>query len=61
MSQLKLKNELNPKSATRKPQRITISVPQVVYDKLGEISFKQGRSMSNLACFLIEEETRKYT
>lgn len=41
--------------ALLKPQRITITVPQAVYQKLGEMSFRQGRSMSNLACFLLEQ------
>jgi hypothetical protein len=40
--------------ALLKPKRITITVPQTVYDRLGEISFRQGRSMSNLASFLLE-------
>lgn len=43
----------------RKPQRITITIPQAVYEELGEISLKQGRSMSNLACFLLEEAIKK--
>lgn len=42
-------------NALLKPQRITITVPQSVYQKLGDMSFQQGRSMSNLACFLLEQ------
>jgi hypothetical protein len=42
------------RNALLKPQRLTITVPQAVYDQLGEISLREGRSMSNLAAFLLE-------
>lgn len=38
----------------RKPQRITITLPWSVYQALIEESTRQGRSMSNLACFWME-------
>lgn len=42
------------RNALLKPQRLTITVPKVVYDRLGQISSREGRSMSNLASFLLE-------
>jgi predicted CopG family antitoxin len=42
------------RNALLKPQRLTITVPQAVYEQLVKISFRGGRSMSNLAAFLLE-------
>jgi len=39
---------------TRKPHRITVTLPQSTYDELLAISDEQGRSASNLAAFLLE-------
>ena len=39
---------------TPHPVRITITVNQSVYDYLGRRSQEEGRSMSNLAAFLLE-------
>lgn len=39
---------------TRKPVRITITVPESVYDGLLQVSDNQGRSLSNLASHLLE-------
>ena len=36
------------------PVRITSTVSQSVYDYLGQRSQQEGRSMSNLAAFLLE-------
>ena len=36
------------------PVRITITVSQSVYDYLGQRSHQEGRSLSNLAAFLLE-------
>lgn len=47
-------SELARRHAVRKPQRITITIPQAVYESLGELSVREGRSMSNLASFLLE-------
>lgn len=44
--------------AARKPQRITVTIPQAVYESLGELSFREGRSMSNLASFMLERAIR---
>lgn len=38
----------------RKPRRITITLPWSLYQVLVEESSRQGRSMSNLACFWLE-------
>lgn len=38
----------------RKPRRITITVPDLTYRLLLEQSNRQGRSISNLAAFLLE-------
>ena len=39
---------------TPHPVRITITVSESVYDYLGQRSQDEGRSMSNLAAFLLE-------
>jgi hypothetical protein len=43
-----------PLVALRKPKRITITIPQVVYERLEQLSAEDGRSLSNLAAFLLE-------
>jgi len=42
------------KAAFRKPRRISITVPENVYNKLAECSTLEGRSISNLAAHLLE-------
>ena len=39
---------------TRQPVRITITVSHALYDYLGQRSQEEGRSMSNLAAFILE-------
>ena len=41
---------------TRKPQRISITIPYALYQALVQASDYQGRSLSNLASFLLEEQ-----
>jgi hypothetical protein len=41
---------------TRKPQRISITIPYGLYQALIQASDYQGRSLSNLASFLLEEQ-----
>jgi hypothetical protein len=55
VSQRDLRGEHARCNALRKPQRITITIPRAVYEDLGELSFRQGRSMSNLASFMLEQ------
>lgn len=43
--------------ATRRPQRITITVPWSLYNALVEASDLQGRSLSNLACYWLEQQS----
>jgi hypothetical protein len=43
--------------STRKPQRVTITVPYRVYEALVQESDYQGRSMSNLASVWLEKQT----
>ena len=43
-------------NASRKPQRITITVSHYVHEALVEESFIQGRSLSNLASFWLEQQ-----
>jgi predicted HicB family RNase H-like nuclease len=43
-------------SISRKPQRITITVSHSVHEALVEESFQQGRSLSNLASFWLEQQ-----
>jgi hypothetical protein len=38
----------------RKPRRITITVPDQIYRTLLERSAREGRSISNLAAYLLE-------
>jgi len=40
----------------KRPKRITITVNHSLYIKLVERSSSEGRSISNLACFLLERE-----
>lgn len=42
-------------------KRITITVANHVYDKLGRVSFDQGRSMSNLCAFVLEDFIRRHS
>jgi len=43
----------------RKPQRITITVPWQLYQQLSHHCDRQGRSLSNLACFWLEQQARQ--
>jgi hypothetical protein len=38
----------------RKPRRITVTVPDQIYWILSERSSREGRSISNLAAYLLE-------
>lgn len=40
---------------TRKPRRVTISMPDKIFCQLIERSQTEGRSMSNLSAFLLEQ------
>jgi hypothetical protein len=44
----------HPTPAIRSPRRITITVPYQLYQKLVERSDCEGRSLSNLAAFMLE-------
>ncbi len=44
---------------TRKPQRVTITVPYRVYAALLQESDDQGRSLSNLASVWLEQQSLK--
>ena len=44
---------------TPHPVRITITVSQSVYDYLGQRSQEEGRSMSNLAAFILENTAQE--
>ena len=46
---------------TPHPVRITITVSQSVYDYLGQRSQEEGRSMSNLAAFILENTAQEAT
>lgn len=43
-----------PNGASRSPKRICITVPYGTYQRLLDRSDKEGRSLSNLAGFLLE-------
>lgn len=42
-------------AAKRRPVRITITIPNHVFKEISDRSSYQGRSLSNLAAFLLEE------
>ena len=42
----------------RKPQRISITLSYSIYCELIRVSDLQGRSLSNLAAFLLEQSVR---
>ncbi len=42
-----------------KTKKITITVSQAVYERLEELSSAGGRSVSNLAAFLLERAIQK--
>lgn len=42
-------------SVFRKPRRISVTLPEAPYRHLIERSLHEGRSLSNLAAFLLEE------
>ncbi len=44
---------------TPHPVRITITVSQSVYDYLGQRSQEEGRSLSNLAGFILENSAQE--
>jgi hypothetical protein len=39
----------------RSPKRISITIPHAMYEKIVERSIKEGRSLSNLAAFILEQ------
>jgi hypothetical protein len=43
--------------ALRKPQRISITLAHVTHEQLIKLSITQGRSISNLAAFILERAT----
>jgi hypothetical protein len=55
-SYIKAQAENRPKLTPllRSPRRVTITVPYALYSELLTRSDQQGRSLSNLAAFLIE-------
>jgi len=46
----------SPRIASRKPQRITITVPWSTYEALIQASNEQGRSLSNTAAYWLERQ-----
>jgi hypothetical protein len=40
--------------ASRSPKRISITIPHAMFEKIVERSTKEGRSLSNLAAFILE-------
>jgi hypothetical protein len=43
--------------ALRKPQRISITLAHATHQQLIQLSLTQGRSISNLAAFILEQAT----
>ena len=36
------------------PQLITVTIKQATHERLSELSYEQGRSLSNLVAYLVE-------
>lgn len=49
-----------PSRRFKSPRRITITIAHAVYEQLTERSSAQGRSISNLAAYLIEESLARH-
>ena len=43
----------------RSSKRLTITIPQTVLEALNEISSREGRSLSNLAAYLLESSLQQ--
>ena len=41
--------------ATRKPKRRTITLSYMTFERVQQLASEQGRSASNLACYLIDK------
>ncbi|MFM7465240.1 MAG: ribbon-helix-helix domain-containing protein [Cyanobium sp.] len=54
-SHMRIDNSTNFPSIFRKPVRVTITLPHNIYMHLKKRSDEEGRSLSNLAAFLIEK------
>lgn len=48
-----------PRFAFRSPKRITITVPYAAFQKMVERSNEEGRSLSKLAAFLLEQGLKR--
>ena len=46
--------------ASRKPQRITITIPWSTYQVIAETSSEQGRSLSNTAAYWLERQAELF-
>ena len=44
-----------PRHASRSPKRITITIPYSTFDAIVRRSNDEGRSLSNLAAFILEQ------
>lgn len=49
-----MRSEHRVSSAFRSPVRISITIPDSVHEGLAQIANQQGRSLSNLAAYLLE-------
>ena len=45
---------LSPNPDFRRPRRLTLTMPQHVLEQLERCALQEGRSLSNLAAFLLE-------
>jgi hypothetical protein len=45
----------------RKPVRLTITMPNSIFQDLERLSFEQGRSLSNLAAHLLEVSLKRFS
>jgi hypothetical protein len=50
-----MERPINFPNIFRKPVRVTITLPHNIYQHLKKRSDEEGRSLSNLAAFLIEK------
>jgi hypothetical protein len=45
--------------SSRSPKRLTITIPYSTFEAIVQRSNEEGRSLSNLAAFLLEQATQK--
>jgi metal-responsive CopG/Arc/MetJ family transcriptional regulator len=55
-----VENQARGNWRSRSTKRITITIPASLFQPLEEASARQGRSISNLSAFLLEDAVEKH-